>query len=99
MYTIDYIVHTNVHKCEYTCAYNVYPVKESGHNNVHVHLCTYMHVHARTCTLYVYYVHTHKVRCNSHNEYLISLCPHIKQENKNSKKREYRDGVKGEETK
>ena len=55
MYTNEYIVHMYVHKCEYTCAYNVYPAKESVHNNVHV----------RTCTLYVY--HT-KIRSNSHNE-------------------------------
>ena len=32
MYTIEYIVYTNVHKCEYTCAdINMYKVKESVH--------------------------------------------------------------------
>ena len=46
MYTIEYIVHTYVHKCEYICAY-VYPAKENEYtcNNVHVHLCMYMHKH------------------------------------------------------
>ena len=57
MYTIEYIVHTYVHKCEYTCAYiNVYLVKESGHNNVHVHLCTYMHEHV--LCMCIMYIHT-----------------------------------------
>ena len=45
MYTIEYIVHTYVHKCEYICAY-VYPAKENEYtcNNVH------MYIYVCTCT-------------------------------------------------
>ena len=60
LYICMYInVNTHVH------IINMYTVKESGHNNVHVHLCKYMHEHV--LCMCIMYIHT-TIQFNSHNE-------------------------------